>query len=111
MKLRQKIKEYLFYRHVFYCPDCRHTLRLNNKLLQQCHPWDGPYCPDCRHTLRLNNKLLQQCHPWDGPYCPKCGEKIQKSDSAGKHRVTKENTSKEMLTHEKRTFHSRSIFD
>ncbi|MGL9893013.1 hypothetical protein IGK77_001181 [Enterococcus sp. DIV0806c] len=86
MKLRQKIKEYLFYRHVFNCPD-----------------W--------RYTLRFNNNLLQQCHPWDGPYCPKCGEKIQKSDSACKHRVTKENASKEMLTHGKRTFHSRSIFD
>lgn len=34
-----------------------------------------------------------------------------KSDSAGEHRVTKQNTSKEMLPHEKRTFHSRSIFD
>ncbi|MGM0145733.1 hypothetical protein IGJ94_002300 [Enterococcus sp. AZ153] len=53
MRLRQKLKEYLFYRHVF-------------------------YCPDCRYTLRFNNNLLQQYHPWDGPYCPKCGEKIQK---------------------------------
>ena len=37
--------------------------------------------------------------------------KNKKSDSAGKHRVTKQNTSKEMLPHGKRTFHSRSIFD
>jgi len=38
-------------------------------------------------------------------------KKYKKSDPACKHRVTKENTSKEMLTHEKRTIHSRSIFD
>ncbi|OTO54136.1 hypothetical protein A5814_002258 [Enterococcus faecium] len=53
MKLIRKIKKYLFCRHVF-------------------------YCSDCKFTLRINAKELEYARPWGGPYCPKCGEKIQK---------------------------------